>query len=111
MKAHIIALVLLGAVSLSAQNHSMGTSKPATLVTGIGDAHHPVSTKNAEAQQFFDQGLRFIYAFNHDEAIRAFRRAAELGVTLNTVLQGGWAILLAKLTGQHDLSRAELRSQ
>src|SRR6266550_4325265 len=78
MKMSVIALVLLCAVSLSAQNHSVGSSKPVTLVTGIGDAHHPVSTKNAEAQQFFDQGLRFIYAFNHDEAARSFQHAAEL---------------------------------
>jgi tetratricopeptide (TPR) repeat protein len=80
MKARIIALALVffGAVSLSAQNHDMGTSKPVTLVTGIGDAHHPVSTKNAEAQQFFDQGLRFIYVFNHDEAARSFQKATEL---------------------------------
>ncbi len=78
MKVHIVALVLLGAVSLSAQNHGMGTSKAVTLVTGIGDAHHPASTKNAEAQQFFDQGLRFIYVFNHDEAARSFQKATEL---------------------------------
>ncbi len=80
MKARIIALALVffGAVSLWAQNHDMGTSKPVTLVTGIGDAHHPVSTKNAEAQQFFDQGLRFIYVFNHDEAARSFQKATEL---------------------------------
>ena len=31
-----------------------------------------------EAQKFFDQGLRFIYAFNHDEAARSFQHAAEL---------------------------------
>ncbi|MEW1639119.1 amino acid adenylation domain-containing protein [Streptomyces sp. NPDC093801] len=31
------------------------------------------------------------------------RRAAELGVTLNTLLQGAWAVLLSKLTGQHDV--------
>ncbi|MDT0616459.1 amino acid adenylation domain-containing protein, partial [Streptomyces lancefieldiae] len=31
------------------------------------------------------------------------RRAAELGVTLNTLLQGVWAFLLAKLTGQRDV--------
>ncbi|MFI6644613.1 amino acid adenylation domain-containing protein [Streptomyces sp. NPDC050504] len=31
------------------------------------------------------------------------RRAAELGVTLNTLLQGAWAILLAKLTGRSDV--------
>ena len=62
--------------------HNMGAAaaepKPATLVTGLGDLHHPVSTKNVQAQQFFDQGLRFIYAFNHDEAERSFRRASEL---------------------------------
>jgi len=78
MKTPVIALVLLCTVSLSAQNHTMGSSKPVTLVTGIGDTHHPVSTKNAEAQQFFDQGLRFIYAFNHDEAARSFQKATEL---------------------------------
>ena len=78
MRTPVIALVLLCAISLSAQNHSMGSSKPVTLVTGIGDTHHPVSTKNAAAQQFFDQGLRFIYAFNHDEAARSFQKAAEL---------------------------------
>jgi tetratricopeptide (TPR) repeat protein len=49
-----------------------------TLVTGFGDLHHPVFTKNPQAQQFFDQGLRFIYAFNHDEAARSFQHAAEL---------------------------------
>jgi tetratricopeptide (TPR) repeat protein len=55
-----------------------GAPKPATLVTGVGNAHHPVSTKNPQAQAFFDQGLRYVYAFNHDEAARSFRRAAEL---------------------------------
>src|SRR6266576_2851985 len=52
--------------------------KPATLMTGLGKLHHPVSTKNVPAQQFLDQGLRLIYAFNHDEAARSFQRAAEL---------------------------------
>jgi tetratricopeptide (TPR) repeat protein len=69
---------MLCAVSLSAQDHGMGSSKPVTLVTGIGDLHHSVSTTNAQAQQFFDQGLRFIYAFNHDEAARSFLKATEL---------------------------------
>jgi tetratricopeptide (TPR) repeat protein len=51
-------------------------------VSGLGDLHHPVSTKNPQAQQFFDQGLRFIYAFNHDEAARSFQHAAELDPAL-----------------------------
>lgn len=70
-----LALVL-GAM---AQDHSAHMqSHPVTLVTGLSDLHHPVSTHNPEAQQFFDQGLRFIYAFNHDEAARSFQYATEL---------------------------------
>ena len=38
----------------------------------------PVSTAVPQAQRFFDQGMRLLYAFNHAEAIRAFREAARL---------------------------------
>jgi tetratricopeptide (TPR) repeat protein len=62
-----------------AQDHSAHSqSKPATLMSGVGTLHHPVSTSNREAQKFFDQGLCLIYDFNHDEAARSFQRAAEL---------------------------------
>lgn len=47
-------------------------------MTGLGNTHHQVTTKNSEAQKFFDQGLSLIYAFNHEEAVRSFTRAAEL---------------------------------
>ena len=73
----LLTLSICGAVA--AQEHSaMPQPKPATLMTGLGDLHHPVSTTNPQAQQFFDQGLRLIYAFNHDEAARSFTRATEL---------------------------------
>src|SRR5919109_1301939 len=52
--------------------------KSATLIEGLGDHHHMIATAQADAQRFFDQGLILTFAFNHDEAIRAFRRAAEL---------------------------------
>ncbi len=74
----LTTFALAVAISSVAQNHAMGEMKPATLMKGLGDLHHPVSTKNAEAQEFFDQGLRLVYSFNHDEAARSFRRAAEL---------------------------------
>jgi tetratricopeptide (TPR) repeat protein len=62
-----------------AEDHAVNEQKHlVTLVSGLGDLHHPVSTHSAQAQQFFDQGLRFIYAFNHDEAARSFQRATEL---------------------------------
>src|SRR6266446_5469873 len=72
------AIILSFTISAAAQDHAMGTAKPVTMMTGLGDLHHPVSTKNAQAQEFFDQGLRLIYAFNHDEAARSFQKAAEL---------------------------------
>ena len=45
---------------------------------GLGDYHFPITTANADAQVYFDQGIRLLYGFNHDEAARYFRRAAEL---------------------------------
>ena len=75
----LVLLVLSSCLSSIAQDHSgHSQAKPATLMPGLGNAHHPVSTSNPEAQQFFDQGLRLIYDFNHDEAARSFQRAAEL---------------------------------
>ena len=61
---------LLLSLPCAAQNHLHTQSHVVTLVPGLGDLHHPVSTHNPEAQKFFDQGLRFIYAFNHAEAAR-----------------------------------------
>jgi len=75
----LCALLIALSVPAFAQEHATAAkSKSATLMTGFGDWRHPVSTKNAQAQAFFDQGLRLIYAFNHDEAARSFQRAAEL---------------------------------
>ncbi|HEX8797215.1 MAG TPA: hypothetical protein VF772_01320 [Terriglobales bacterium] len=78
----ILARFLCGVIlclGSAAQDHaSPAQTRPVTLVTGLGNLHHPVSTKNSQAQEFFDQGLRFIYAFNHDEAARSFQHAAEL---------------------------------
>ncbi|SPE17390.1 Tetratricopeptide repeat protein [Candidatus Sulfotelmatomonas gaucii] len=68
------------------------TLKPVVLMPGLGNLHHPVSTTNSEAQQFFDQGLRLVYAFNHEEAARSFRHAAELDPKL---AMAWWGVTLA----------------
>lgn len=44
----------------------------------MGGFHREVSTSSAEARAFFDQGMRFLWAFNHDEATRSFAKAAQL---------------------------------
>ena len=48
------------------------------LWTGIGSITWKITTANERAQAYFDQGLRLSYAFNHDEARRAFRMAQKL---------------------------------
>ncbi len=41
----------------------------------LGDHSWPVSTSSADAQMWFDRGLNWTYAFNHEEAIRCFEQA------------------------------------
>jgi tetratricopeptide (TPR) repeat protein len=48
------------------------------LYDNLGTLHSPITTRNRLAQQYFDQGLRLVYAFNHEEAIRSFEEAARL---------------------------------
>lgn len=69
--AHVVLLLAVGC-PFCAQ------SRPPVLMAGLGQHHHAISTKNPEAQRFFDQGLTLVFAFNHEEAVRAFRRASEL---------------------------------
>jgi len=71
-------LLLRGCVLLAGVCPMYAQSKPATLIQGMGQHHHSISTKSPEAQRFFDQGLSLVFAFNHEEAARSFRRAAEL---------------------------------
>jgi len=80
MKRLTCALFVLACCgALSAQQHAaQPAGKPATLMNGLGDLHHPVTTSNPQAQKFFDQGLRLIFAFNHAEATSSFEQAARL---------------------------------
>jgi hypothetical protein len=75
-----LLVCLLAPALAPAQHHHAppATEKPVTLLPGMGTWSHPIATKNAEAQRFFDQGLNLLYGFNRYEALRSFRKAAEL---------------------------------
>ncbi|HXE58449.1 MAG TPA: hypothetical protein VNK43_10655, partial [Gemmatimonadales bacterium] len=58
----------------------MGTAPPhhrdsVPLYRNLGDHRYRITTGVEAAQAYFNQGLRLYYAFNHAEAIRAFREA------------------------------------
>lgn len=57
---------------------STGEKPPPPLYGNLGKLHLAVTTNNPQAQAYFDQGLRLNFAFNHAEAVRAFRAAARL---------------------------------
>jgi tetratricopeptide (TPR) repeat protein len=61
----------------SAASVALADANP-LLANDLGTLHYAITTSVAQAQQFFDQGLRLAYAFNHAEALRAFRKARTL---------------------------------
>jgi tetratricopeptide (TPR) repeat protein len=61
------------------------------LFKGLGNLHFAVSTKNKKAQQYFNQGLTLVYAFNHGEAGRSFSTALKLDPTL---AMGYWGLAM-----------------
>ena len=74
--------VFLTAVPVSAEHqhgvHSSTDASATPLFKGLSNWTHKVTTSSPEAQQYFDQGLRLIYGFNHDEASRSFKEAAQI---------------------------------
>ncbi len=76
-----VLLVLGGCASTARRDASAATADgpiAARLFEGMGSHRRAVTTSSREAQRYFDQGLTWAYAFNHDEAARAFARAGEL---------------------------------
>ncbi|HEX5962406.1 MAG TPA: hypothetical protein VFY42_01675, partial [Gemmatimonadales bacterium] len=81
------ATLVLGMVSSAvagrgdAQEHQHPPSQPTTIAAStvtplyenLGSLHHAITTKSPVAQQYFDQGLRLTYGFNHDEAVKSFK--------------------------------------
>jgi tetratricopeptide (TPR) repeat protein len=43
----------------------------------LGSYTRPVTTTSKEAQAWFDRGLIWCYGYNHDEAVRCFKKAAK----------------------------------
>jgi pimeloyl-ACP methyl ester carboxylesterase len=81
---HMITRTLLGLAlvsSAAAQEHQHPPSQPTApesaavtpLYDNLGTLEHPITTQSPVAQQYFNQGLRLTYAFNHNEAIKSFR--------------------------------------
>lgn len=67
----LVIMLLTSPVALAAES---GVS----LIDGLGNHEYEITADNEAAQQYFNQGMRLYYAFNHPEAIRSFREAQRL---------------------------------
>ncbi len=65
-------------IALVGCSHPPPPPRSVPLFDGLGAHRRSVTSSSKEAQRYFDQGLAFVFAFNHDEAIRAFSLAAEI---------------------------------
>lgn len=72
-----LGLLVLFSASLCSEEFAFDPPKNFTLNPKYVALHHPVQTANIQAQLYFDQGLTFIYAFNHEAAYWSFLRASE----------------------------------
>ena len=74
----VAAVAALGFAACSPSPAPQTSGPKAPLYDNLGNSHFAITTASPEAQKYFDQGLTLSYAFNHAEAIRAFRQAAAL---------------------------------
>ena len=65
-------------VDAAAEEAALIKRAGAPLFKGMGDYHRPITTRDAGAQRYFDQGMVLAFGFNHAEAIRSFRAAQRL---------------------------------
>jgi tetratricopeptide (TPR) repeat protein len=89
----VSAFYYLTVISLCVTGHwPARSSAEERAFEGIGRHTRTVTTLSQEAQKFFNQGLAFLYAFNHDEALRSFQRASTFDPQCAAI---HWAIALA----------------
>lgn len=91
---------LLGGIMWQAarEEHDAQAASPAEthptvpLFDNLGTLHHAITTTSERAQRYFDQGLRLVYAFNHEEAVRAFEETSRLDPS---AAMAYWGVALA----------------
>ncbi|GIK17921.1 MAG: tetratricopeptide repeat protein [Leptolyngbya sp. PLA2] len=66
------SLLVAGCASRQRDTYGAGT---ASLFENMGGHTRAITTSSPLAQEHFNQGLAWLYGFNHDEAIRSFQKA------------------------------------
>ncbi|HEX6015010.1 MAG TPA: hypothetical protein VFY87_25080 [Geminicoccaceae bacterium] len=84
---------LLAVAQAAAGAEGKASAGSPALRDDLGTLAVPVTTRVPDAQRYFDQGVRWAYAFNHGEAVRAFRAAQQADPTCAMCYWGeAWAL-------------------
>jgi tetratricopeptide (TPR) repeat protein len=105
--AVILFLVLLSCAPKPAPPAPQGKAIAPEL-KGMGEMTFNAAAQRPEAIRFVRQGLALVYAFNHDEAARAFREAARLDPNCAMAY---WGLALALAPNINDPVPAPEREQ
>ena len=73
-----LVLILLNSFFLLSTETKEDQDALAKLIPGSGSYTREISTENARAQEFFDQGLRFAWGFYFPESIASYQEASRL---------------------------------
>lgn len=73
------SIVVCGTTPTDKEWYNSG--EKALLFDGLGNLNFPITTRSAQAQRYFDQGLMLAVGFNHAEAARSFHEATRLDST------------------------------
>ncbi|HTS48769.1 MAG TPA: tetratricopeptide repeat protein [Bryobacteraceae bacterium] len=82
----LLGVLLVCSLAFAQHHHTVEPSPeidvsklpPAVKIAGLGQSHIAITTKSADAQQWFDQGLALLHSFWDYEALRAFEQAIRL---------------------------------
>lgn len=105
-----VAILVLGLVSC-APNAAPPVPQGKAIapeLKGMGEMTFSATSQRPEAVRFVRQGLALVYAFNHDEAARAFREAARLDPNCAMAY---WGLALALAPNINDSIPAPEREQ
>lgn len=119
-RGRLVALLILTAacsrqpVSIPSNQSAHDAAHPdapaarSTLLGNLGSYHREIKTANADAQQFFDEGLTLLYGFNHEESFRSFELAAAKDPASP---MPHWGMSLALGTNINDVAPADRLKQ
>lgn len=102
----VLPVLLVGCASSKSPTFVVDT--PAQIFTDLGPHKRAITTTSPEAQTYFNQGLNWLYSFNHDEAIRSFTKAAELDPTC---AMAWWGVSYCEGPNYNDPEMTQERSQ